>query len=117
MSDIKRRLLVMNGQRLVQSEQDGQWNTDKVEKAGTIKPGIYNIHLSAQADKANTYDGVILYADKNNVYQQIGKNFVKHDRTAFDKVPEIGSNSSIKYDNNKAVVSSSTIKLSRGISR
>jgi cell filamentation protein len=117
MSDIKQRLLVMNGQRLVQSEQDGQWNTDKVEKAGTIKPGIYNIHLSAQADKANTYDGVILYADKNNVYQQIGKNFVKHDRTAFDKAPEIGSNSSIKYDNNKAVVSSSTIKLSRGISR
>lgn len=117
MSDIKQRLLVMNGQRLVQSKQDGQWNTDKVEKAGTIKPGIYNIHLSAQADKANTYDGVILYADKNNVYQQIGKNFVKHDRTAFDKVPEIGSNSSIKYDNNKAVVSSSTIKLSRGISR
>ena len=117
MSDIKQRLLVMNGQRLLQSEQGGQWKTDKVEKAGTIKPGIYNIHLSAQADKANTYDGVILYADKNNVYQQIGKNFVKHDRTAFDKVPEIGSNSSIKYDNNKAVVSSSTIKLSRGISR
>jgi hypothetical protein len=117
MSDIKQRLLVMNGQRLLQSEQGGQWNTDKVEKAGTIKPGIYNIHLSAQADKAQTYDGVILYADKNNVYQQVGKNFVKHDLSAFDKAPEIGSNSSIKYDNNKAVVSSSTIKLSRGISR
>ena len=107
----------MNGQRLVQSEQGGLWNTDKVEKAGMIKPGIYNIHLSDQADKANTYDGVILYADKNNVYQQVGKNFVKHDRTAFDKAPEMGSNSSIKYDNNKAVVSSSTLKLSRGISR
>ena len=54
MSDITQRLLVMNGQRLLQSEQGGQWNTDKVEKAGTIKPGIYNIHLSAQADKAKT---------------------------------------------------------------
>ena len=117
MSEIKQRLLVMNGQRLVQSEHGGQWHTDKVEKAGMIKPGIYNIHLSAQADKTKTYDGVILYADRNNVYQQVGKSFVKHDRTAFDKAPEMGSNSSIRYDNNKAVVSSSTIKLSRGISR
>jgi cell filamentation protein len=117
MSDIKHRLLVMNGQRLVQSEQGGQWNTDKVEKAGTIKPGIYNIHLSVQADKAQTYDGVILYADKNTVYQQIGKSFVKHKRLDFDKAPEIGSNSSIKYNNDKAVVSPSSIKLGRGLSR
>jgi hypothetical protein len=117
MSEIKQRLLVMNGQRLVQSEQDGQWHTDKVEKAGMIKPGIYNIHLSVQADKTKTYDGVILYVDKNNVYQQVGKSFFKHDRTAFDKAPEIGSNSCIKYDNDKAIVSPSSIKLERGLSR
>ena len=34
---MKQRLLVMNGQRLVQSEQGGQWNTDKVEK-GVVSP-------------------------------------------------------------------------------
>jgi len=114
---MKQRLLVMNGQRLVQSEQGGQWNTDKVEKAGLIKPGIYNIHLSALADKAKTEDGVILHVDRDYIYQQVGKNFVKHDRVDFDKVPEIGSNSTIKYENGKAVVSSSSIKLSRGLSR
>jgi hypothetical protein len=113
---MKQRLLVMNGQRLVQSEQGGQWNTDKVEKAGTIKPGIYNIHLSAQADKAKTQDGVIVYADQNHVYQQVGKSFVKHDRLSFDKVPEIGGNLSVKYDNGKAIVAPSSIKLGRGIS-
>ncbi|MDD5112911.1 MAG: conjugal transfer protein TraO [Methylobacter sp.] len=117
MSDIKQRLLVMNGQRLVQSEQGGQWNTDKVEKAGLLKPGIYNIHLSTQADKTKTYDGVVLYADKNNVYQQVGKSFVKHDRTDFDKAPGLGSNSSIKYDNDRAVVSPSSIKRGHGLSR
>jgi len=116
MSETKQRLLVMNGQRLVQSEQGGQWHTNKVEKAGMIKPGIYNIHLSAQADKIKTYDGVILYADRNNVYQQVGKSFVKHERTAFDKAPEMGSHSCIKYDNDQALVSPSSIKLGRGLS-
>lgn len=114
---MKQRLLVMNGQRLVQSEQEGQWNTDKVEKAGLIKPGIYNIHLSAQADKTKTEEGVILYVDQANVYQQVGKYFVKHDKEDFDKVPEIGSISSIKYDGDKALVLPSSNKLSRGKSR
>ncbi len=113
---MKHRLLVMNGQRLVQSEQGGQWNTDKVEKAGTVKPGIYNIHLAIGADKSKHHDGLIVYVDKDCVYQQVGKNFVKHDLVAFDKVPEIGSNSSVKYAKDRAVVSPSSIKLGRGIS-
>lgn len=113
---MKQRLLVMNGQRLVQSEKGGEWNTDKVEKARTVKPGIYNIHLSTQADKAKAHDGPVIHADKDHVYQQVGRNFVKHDRSDFGKVPEIGSNSTIKYDNGKATVSASSIKLGRGIS-
>ncbi|MBI3407691.1 MAG: conjugal transfer protein TraO [Planctomycetes bacterium] len=113
---MKQRLLVMNGQRLVQSEQGGQWNTDKVEKAGSVKPGIYNIYLSSQADKAKAHDGLIVHADKDHVYQQVGKNFVMHNRADFDKLPEIGANSSVKYDSGKAVVTPSSIKLGRGIS-
>jgi hypothetical protein len=113
---MKIRLLVMNGQRLVQSEQGAHWNTEKVEKAGAVKPGIYNIHLSATADKTKSHDGPIIYADKDHVYQQIGKSFVKHSLADFDKVPEIGGNSSVKYDGDKAVVSKSSIKLGRGIS-
>jgi hypothetical protein len=114
---MKQRLLVMNGQRLVQSEQGGKWATEKVDKAGTLKAGIYNIHLSTQADKSQAYDGVVVHADKSAIYQQIGKNFVKHDRADFDKVPDIGSNSSIKYDRGKAAVTASIVKLARGLSR
>lgn len=113
---MKQRLLVMNGQRLVQSEQGGKWNTDKVEKAGAVTPGIYNIHLSSQADKSKAHDGVIMYADKDHVYQQVGKNFVMHNRADFDKLPDIGTNSNVKYDSGKAVVTASSIKLGRGIS-
>ena len=113
---MKQRLLVMNGQRLVQSEKGGDWNTDKVEKAGAVKPGIYNIHLSAQADKSKAHDGPVIHADKEHVYQQVGKSFVKHDRADFDKLPDIGGNSTIKYDNGKATVAASSMKLGRGIS-
>jgi len=114
---MKQRVLVMNGQKLIQSENSGQWATDRVEKAGTIKPGIYNIHLSTDADKTKNYEGIVLHADKAYVYQKVGKSFVKHDRELFDKVPVIGSDSSIKYDGNKAVVTTSSIKQGRGLSR
>lgn len=100
---MKQRLLVMNGQRLVQSEQGGQWATDKVEKAGAVKPGIYNIHLAIDADKSKTHEGVIIFADHASAYQQIGKSFVKHALADFDKVPEVGSNSSIRYVEGAAV--------------
>lgn len=114
---MKQRVLVMNGQRLVQNENDGQWETDKVDKAGAIKPGIYNIHLATDADQAKAYEGVIIHADKAYVYQQVGKSFVRHDRTLFDKVPVIGSSSSIKYEGNKAIVAASSVKQGRRLSR
>ena len=113
---MKQRLLVMNGQCLVQAEQDGKWQTVKVAKAGAVKPGIYEIHLSSLAEKTNAYDGPILHADKDFVYQQVHKSYIKHERADFDKVPDIGSNSSVKYDNGKAVVMPSNMKLGRRIS-
>ena len=112
---MKQRLLVMNGQRLVQSEQGGQWATDKVEKAGVIKPGIYNIYLSTKADKSQTHDGTIVHADKDHVYQQVGKQFVQHERSNFDKLPDMGSNVSLKYDGDKVQVAQSSVKLGRKI--
>lgn len=114
---MKQRLLVMNGQRIVQIEQSGKWHDNKVEKAGTLKPGIYPLYLANQADKAKSYDGVVLHVDKEHVYQQVGKGWVKHNHTDFDKVPEIGSATRLTYDQGRAVISAATIKLGRGLSR
>lgn len=114
---MKQRLLVMNGQRLVQIEKEGQWATDKVEKAGPVKPGIYNIYLALEADKAKTHEGVVVHQDRSHVYQQVGKSFVKHALSDFDIVPDIGTNSSIKYVQGAAQASqAASIKLGRGIS-
>ena len=49
---MKERLLVMNGQRIVQAEKDGAWTNQKVDKAGALKPGIYNLY-TAQAAEAD----------------------------------------------------------------
>lgn len=113
---MKIRILVMNGQRLVQIDQGEEWTTEKVEKAGAVKPGVYNVYLAVTADKTKSHVGPVLYADKESVYQQIGRNYVKHPAAHFDDVPEIGENSTIKYDGDKAVVSKSSIKHGRRMS-
>ncbi|MFL6631640.1 MAG: KfrB domain-containing protein [Massilia sp.] len=94
---MKQRLLVMNGQRLVQIEREGQWSTEKVEKAAGVKPGIYNIYLAVAADKAKAHEGIVVHVDQDYLYQQVGKGFVSHLLADFKNVPNIGINASVKY--------------------
>lgn len=116
---MKQRLIVMNGQRIVQGEQDGQWQNEKVEKANGVKPGVYNLYLSSQADKTKAYVGNILHTDKSHVYQQVGKSFVVHQYADFKKVPTVGQTKSISYDEQgkAVVVDAESVKLSQGLSR
>lgn len=114
---MRQRLLVMNGQKLVQSEQDGQWVTTKVEKAGAVKPGLYNIYLSQPVDKATKLEGIALHADKNHLYQQVGKAFFMHDLRDFEKVPESGKQITITYDGERALVAMMAKRQGRNLSR
>jgi hypothetical protein len=116
---MKQRLLVMNGQRIVQAEQGGTWTNQKVDKAGALKPGFYNLYTAKPADKAQRHDGVIAHIDDNSIYQQVGKNLVVHSKSDFNKVPDIGSIKSISYDEHgKAKVDVVvTVKLAKGRSR
>jgi hypothetical protein len=98
----------MNGQRLVQIEREGQWSTEKVEKAAGVKPGIYNIYLAVIADKAKSHEGIVVHVDTDHLYQQIGKGFVRHLLTDFNKVPDIGINISVKYPTGVAETSQLT---------
>jgi len=115
---MKQRLVVMNGQRILQSEHEGVWKNQKVDKAGELKPGIYNIYMAEKADKSKRYDGVVVHMDNDNVYQKIDKKFVMHSRQDFDIAPITGSAKSISYNNQgRAVVSTEAATLSRGHSR
>ena len=108
---MKQRLLVMNGQCAMQQKDQGQWRNAKVKKARGVKPGIYNIYTASKADKSKEHSGVILYIDKKNVYQQVGKGqYITHDRADFTKLPETGETRSISYSTEgKAVVAEATL--------
>ena len=100
----------MNGQKVLQNYSNNEWVTSgKIKKAEEgIKPGIYNIYLSKQADTANqVYEGVILLTDKEAglVYQQVGKDFVTHELVLFKTPLPVGKNVSIQYDDNKLILS------------
>jgi hypothetical protein len=109
--DVKHRLLVMNGQCAMQQEDQVQWRNVKIKKARGVKPGIYNIYTAKKADKSKEHAGVILYTDKNNVYQRVGNGqYVTHDRTDFTKPPEPGETKCISYNaDGKAVVSEAAL--------
>jgi len=93
----------MNGQRLIQTFQNNQeWKTDKVERALGLKPGIYNIYLAEVIEDnnkqaQNEFSGVIIHISNTAVIQQIGKDFIAHDRKKFSKAPTIGDNITIQY--------------------
>ncbi len=96
---MKLRLIVMNGQRIVETEEDGVWKIQEVGKAGKLKPGIYNLYSSQQADKSKRYDGVIVHSADSYIYQQVGEIIVMHSLSDFyETLPEIGTKKSIVYD-------------------
>jgi hypothetical protein len=114
---MKQRLLVMNGQRLLQTERDGEWIVSNVSKAGVIKPGIYNLGQAIAADTAKHYEGPVLHADREHLFQLAGKLLVKHDLKKFETAPNAGSNAGIQYVDGKAQVTQSLLKLGRGVRR
>ena len=96
---MKLRLIVMNGQRIVETEEDGAWKIQEVGKAGKLKPGIYNLYSSQQADKSKRYEGVIVHSADSYLYQEVGEIIVIHSQSDFyNPLPEIGTKKSIVYD-------------------
>ena len=84
---MSQRVVVMNGQRLFQTEHGGQWRTDRVDKAGNLKPGLYRLDAALPADQSRIHPGVIVHADRQFVYQQAGSMLRRHAAAAFDVLP------------------------------
>lgn len=113
----KERLVVMNGQKIVQVEKSpNEWTVEKVEKANGIRPGYYNLHGAEAVDKTKSVEGVVLHSDADAVYQLEGRAVIKHSAEDFDKVPDSGSAMTINYVEGRAVVASPQ-KLARGKTR
>ena len=103
----------MNGQKLVQNDFTGEWKTEKVSKAEGIKPGVYNLYNAVDADQSINNIGEVIHIDKkeNVLYQKNGSQFIKHDLSCFDQIPETGRMMNIKYENNKTSTTEVSNKL------
>ena len=114
---MKKRLLVMNGQKLVQSGVTGEGKTEKVSKAEGIKPGVYNLYNAVDADQSKNNIGEVIHIDKkeNVLYQKNGSQYIKHDLSCFDQIPETGHMMNIKYENNKTSTTEVSKKLRQRI--
>ncbi len=104
----KLRMIVMNGQKILQTQNNNEWETigtiKKVDEG--IKPGVYNISLAKTPSDKNQYDGQIIHIDKENAifYQQVKKDFIVHQLKAIDGKPVAGKDVAIQYDGEKATL-------------
>ncbi|MBK1718082.1 KfrB domain-containing protein [Thiocystis violacea] len=120
MSDQNTRLLVMNGQRVLQRQVGTAWTNLSVHKAGDIQAGFYNLWSANRPAPGQRYEGAILHAEGDKLYQQVGRNVVVHDLQAFAglRPPPIGTLKTVSYDaKGVATVSDDIVKLSRSRSR
>ncbi len=113
----KQRILVMNGQRLVQEQKGGEWTTQKVGKAGRLKPGIYHVYLAKDADQALQHNGVVFHADDKYVYQQEAQGITRHPLQSFSAVPEYGRPIRITYEEGRALAIDTVLGLGQKLSR
>ena len=104
----KLRMIVMNGQKILQTRNNNEWETmgtiKKVDKG--INPGVYNIYLAKTPVDKNQYEGQIIHVDKDNAvfYQQVNKDYIVHQLNAVDGKPVAGKDVAITYDGEKATL-------------
>jgi len=114
----KQRIIVMNGQKILQTLINNGWETTgTIKKAEEgIKPGIYNIYLSKAPSDNKQYEGKILHIDKEDAvfYQQVNKDFIMHKLNAVDVKPVAGKDVVIKYDGERATLTqTNALKIKR----
>ncbi|MBP6366453.1 MAG: conjugal transfer protein TraO [Nitrosomonas sp.] len=108
MTSEKLRMIVMNGQKILQTQNNNEWETigtiKKVEEG--IKPGVYNIYLAKTPVDKNQYEGQVIHIDKENAvfYQQVNKDYIVHQLSAVDGKPVAGKDVAITYDGEKATL-------------
>lgn len=114
------RMVVMNGSRIFQHQDQGKWVNSKVQEAGSVKPGIYRLHSARAASRDADHSGQVIHADRDSVYQNTTKGLVRHDARRFDKgaVPLIGSTAKISYnESGRAQVQDAARERSRSRNR
>lgn len=94
------RVVVMGGLRIVQAKEGDVWNDLKMDKAGELKAGIYNLGGAKLPTPDTSTIGYIIHVTTGSAYQQdaASKQFIKHDIAAFDTPPKPKQCYQINYE-------------------
>jgi hypothetical protein len=100
------QVVVMNGSRLHESRQGGEWVVQKSDPQGMLPRGVFRLDTATPAgpDDGATYVGSILHVSAKGVYQVHGNGVARHDPSRFERVPSIGASPKITYANGRATI-------------
>ena len=92
---MKQRLVVMNGQRVIQTvalenETFDSASNEVLGKANGIKPGVYNLYLAQPPKSGIEHSGMVIHKDKNVIYQKTKAGIVAYELSLFDQIHSSG---------------------------
>ena len=95
---MKKRVVVVNGQKVLQAEDGATWTNERVEKAGLLRPGLYELFAAAPSDRSTSTAGVLLVVDGGVLYQVTNTGLVAHNCNDFDALPAVGAHGTVTYN-------------------
>lgn len=106
MSDV--RVVVANGSRQVESEFNNKRFVTKVDDAANLPKGIYDLRAAQQPQQTGErrYEGAVIHATKDTVYQLAGNEIIRHNARLFERAPTVGTNFNATYNNGRLVSTS-----------
>lgn len=95
---MRKRVVVLNGQKVLQAEEGATWTNERVEKAGLLRPGLYELFTAQQSDRSTYTAGALLIMDSGMLYQVTDTGLVAHNCNDFDVLPAVGAHGTVTYN-------------------
>jgi hypothetical protein len=96
-ADVRHRLVVLNGHKVLQANEGDDWSNVRVEKAPGLRPGLYQLSGAQAADKTVSHAGTLLIAVDGLLYQFTTAGVIVHALADFDQPPPVGGSGTIAY--------------------
>lgn len=101
---MKQRILVLNGQRLLENFENDEWKTIKTYKFNSLPGGVYNIFAARDGEKEKNSEGLLVHASENEFYLKSAFGMLKYEINEYLKLPGIGSFIKVAFDENKQII-------------
>lgn len=96
-AEVRHRLVVLNGHKVLQANDGDDWSNVRVEKAPGLRPGLYHLSSAQAADKTASHAGALLVAVNGLLYQATAAGMIAHALADFDQPPPAGGSGTIAY--------------------